>query len=47
MISISGGIAYYGTHSSDYDELMKFADLAMYVGKKSKKGQLRVFNPNK
>ncbi len=43
-ISISGGIAYYGTHSNDYNELLKYADLAMYVGKKSQKGQLLVYN---
>ncbi|OOB80067.1 MAG: hypothetical protein BEN19_06905 [Epulopiscium sp. Nuni2H_MBin003] len=43
-ISISGGIAYYGTHSIDYDELMKFSDFAMYIGKKSLKGQLKIFD---
>lgn len=44
QIRMSGGIAWYGDDSSNIDELMKYADFAMYKGKQSLKGELREFD---
>lgn len=42
-VRMSGGIAWYGEDSSDLDELIRFADFAMYEGKHTIKGELREF----
>lgn len=44
QIRMSGGIAWYNEASSKLDELMKYADFAMYKGKQSLKGELREFD---
>lgn len=44
QIRMSGGIAWYNDDSNKLEELVKFADFAMYKGKKSLKGQLREFD---
>ncbi|MFI3174663.1 MAG: GGDEF and EAL domain-containing protein [Bacillota bacterium] len=44
QIRMSGGIAWYNDDSTNLDELMKFADFAMYKGKQSLKGELREFD---
>lgn len=44
-ISASIGIAEYPSHASELDELLKAADTAMYVAKKSGKDQFSIFNP--
>ncbi len=45
-IRMSGGIAWYQKDSSDFEELIRYADFAMYEGKVSLKGELREFNKN-
>lgn len=42
-VRMSGGIAWYGEDSKDYNELLRFADFAMYEGKHTIKGELREF----
>ncbi|MEG0823448.1 MAG: GGDEF and EAL domain-containing protein [Erysipelotrichaceae bacterium] len=44
IIRASGGISWYPTDSRKYDELMKFADFAMYKVKHTQKGNLEEFN---
>lgn len=44
-ISASIGIAEYPCHASELDELLKAADTAMYVAKKSGKDQFAIFTP--
>ncbi len=41
---MSGGIAWYGVDTRSLDELMHYADFAMYQGKHSTKGELREFD---
>ncbi len=43
-IRMSGGVAWYGEDSKDFDELIRFADFAMYEGKHTVKGELRMFD---
>ncbi len=43
-IRMSSGLAWYGKDSCDFEELIKFADFAMYKVKHSIKGELREFN---
>ncbi len=43
-IRMSGGIAWYGEDSTDFGELIRFADFAMYEGKHTLKGELREFS---
>ena len=43
-IQASGGIAWYKKDSSSFEELMKYADHAMYMVKNSKKGEIRSFD---
>lgn len=43
-VRMSSGLAWYGDDSTDYDTLIKFADFAMYEGKRTVKGELREFN---
>ncbi len=46
-IRMSGGISWYGDDSSDLAELIRFADFAMYEGKHTLKGELRIFDKEK
>ena len=41
---ISGGISWYGQDTYSLDELIQYADFAMYQGKHSTKGELREFD---
>ncbi len=43
-IRMSGGVSWYGDDSNDFDELIRFADFAMYEGKHTVKGELRMFD---
>ncbi len=43
-IRMSGGISWYGDDSTDLEDLIRFADFAMYEGKHTLKGELREFN---
>ena len=43
-IRMSGGIAWYGEDSSGLDNLLRYADFAMYQGKNTVKGEIREFN---
>ena len=43
-ISFSSGVSWYPEHSQDLQELMKYADFAMYEVKRSHKGGLNEFN---
>jgi diguanylate cyclase (GGDEF)-like protein len=43
-VQISAGIAWYPDDSNSADELMRFADFAMYMVKKTNKGQFREFD---
>lgn len=43
-VRMSSGISWYGDDSTDCDTLIKFADFAMYEGKRTVKGELREFN---
>lgn len=43
-ISASGGVAWYPEDATKFDELMKYADFAMYQVKHSKKGRLGEFD---
>lgn len=46
-IKVSGGVAWYGEDSTDLDELQKYADYAMYIGKHSTKGVMSVFDKSR
>lgn len=43
-IRVSGGYAWYPHDSSDYEELFRYSDFAMYNAKHSTKGCLKEFN---
>jgi diguanylate cyclase (GGDEF)-like protein len=43
-VQISAGIAWYPDDSNSADELIRFADFAMYMVKKTNKGQFREFD---
>ncbi len=43
-VRMSGGVAWHGSDSKDFDELIRYADFAMYEGKHTLKGELRIFN---
>lgn len=43
-ISASGGIAYYPSHATSIDLLMKYADFAMYTVKRGTRGAFAEFN---
>ena len=43
-IRMSGGISWYGEDSSSLDELIRFADFAMYQVKNNIKGEIREFD---
>lgn len=43
-IRMSGGVAWYGEHSNNLDELIRYADFAMYQGKHTIKGEIREFD---
>lgn len=43
-IKVSVGIAYYPKDASTYDDLLHFADFAMYDAKNFQKGSVRCFN---
>lgn len=43
-VGFSVGVALYPLHSEDYNELITFADIAMYVAKKSGKNQYRIYD---
>ncbi len=43
-IRLSSGISWHGKDSEELDELIRFADFAMYEGKHTLKGELREFN---
>ncbi len=43
-IRMSGGISWYGTDTTDFEQLITYADFAMYNGKHTLKGELRNFN---
>ncbi len=45
-IRISGGVSWYGSDSTSLDQLIKFADFAMYEGKHTVKGELHTFDKN-
>ncbi len=45
-IGASVGVAKFPQHSSDPEELLKYADLAMYEAKAEGKGRVRVFRPD-
>lgn len=45
-IRASAGISWYPSDSSDYDELMKYADFAMYQIKNTIKGEVSEFDIN-
>jgi len=42
-VRMSGGISWYNVDSRDYNELIRYADFAMYEGKHTVKGELREF----
>ena len=41
---MSGGLAWYGDETHSLEELVQYADFAMYQGKNSTKGELREFD---
>ncbi len=43
-IRMSGGISWYDEDTTDLDELIRFADFAMYEGKFTLKGEIREFS---
>ncbi len=43
-VRMSGGISWYKENSSELDELIRYADFAMYEGKHTLKGELRQFD---
>ena len=45
-IRMSGGIAWYPQNGTSCEDLMKYADFAMYRAKKSRKGEIEEFDPN-
>lgn len=45
-ISVSGGITVYPDHTSEQEELMRFADIAMHSAKKDGKNQFQFFEPD-
>ena len=45
-VSLSIGAALYTQHSADVNELLKFADMAMYTAKNEGKSCCRVYNSN-
>ena len=44
LISASGGVAWYPGDSSDFWQLMKYADFAMYKAKNGRKGKVENFD---
>lgn len=44
QIEISAGIAWYPDDSESYEELIRYADFAMYTVKKTNKGQFKEFD---
>lgn len=46
IISPSIGVSIYPTHSKDTEELMKFADIAMYTSKKQKIASYTIYDEN-
>jgi diguanylate cyclase (GGDEF)-like protein len=44
-IHMSGGVAWYPQDSDQYDELLKYADFAMYSAKREHKGEIMEFEP--
>ncbi len=44
QVRMSGGLAWFGEDSEDFDELLRYADFAMYYGKHNLKGELRFFD---
>lgn len=42
-VRMSGGLSWYNVDSRDYNELIRYADFAMYEGKHTVKGELREF----
>ncbi|MEG0592624.1 MAG: EAL domain-containing protein [Coprobacillus sp.] len=43
-VFVSGGVAWYPTDSTHFDELQRFSDYAMYSVKRSIKGRIESFN---
>lgn len=43
-VSVSAGMAVYDQDADNYQELVKYADFAMYEVKNSNKGEIRLFN---
>ena len=43
-MSASAGMAFYNEDASNYAELLKYADFAMYQIKKSSKGSIKAYN---
>jgi len=46
QIGVSGGVAYYPTHSEQQDELIRFADMAIHYAKKNGKNNFVYFEPD-
>jgi len=44
-VSLSIGISLYRAHSYDYNQLLKFADIAMYHAKRGGKNSCRLYEP--
>ncbi len=45
-VRVSGGIAWYPEDSRSFEDLLRYADFAMYSGKRSRKGVLLDFSPS-
>jgi diguanylate cyclase (GGDEF)-like protein len=45
-VGASIGIAVYPDHSTKSEEIIKFADLAMYKAKKTGKNNFKIFSPS-
>jgi diguanylate cyclase (GGDEF)-like protein len=43
-VHVSGGVAWYPTDSEEYEQLIKYADFAMYNAKTQNKGTIKEFN---
>lgn len=44
-LGLSVGITFYPDHAEDLDQLIHYADMAMYLAKQSGKGAWRIFSP--
>lgn len=44
-LSASAGVAWYPEQGTEFEDLIRYADLAMYTSKKSQKGTIREFSP--